>query len=230
MATIIAAPVVASSVDAHWTFERMLDPRDVAGGVPPGGGADRLLIGFRQDQLGAVGSSRISRHLPSTSAAPHHHGTIHISPTLEYIERAYDDAKYGRPSEEPVLEITLPSAVDPSIAPPGKHVMSIFVQYAPYKLAAGKSWDDMKESFADRCLQVLARYAPNMHEDRRASAGAQSAGPGADVSALRAATSCKGPCTSISCTACGRWPAGPTIARRFAGCTCVVPRVIRAVA
>ena len=99
---------------------------------------------------------------PSTDIAPHHHGTIHISPTLEYIERAFDDAKYGRPSQEPVLEITLPSSVDRTIAPEGKHVMSIFVQFAPYTLAGGKSWDDVKEDFADRCIRLLSRYAPNM--------------------------------------------------------------------
>jgi phytoene dehydrogenase-like protein len=92
---------------------------------------------------------------------PHHRGTMHISPTLDYIERAYDDAKYGRPSEEPVLEMTLPSSVDPTLAPDGQHVMSMFVQFAPYRLASG-GWDDIKESFADRCIDVLARYAPNV--------------------------------------------------------------------
>jgi phytoene dehydrogenase-like protein len=159
--TTIAASVVASSVDAHWTFERMLDPetlpvefREAVARIDYSSASAKINLG-----LSAVPDFSA---LPSTSAAPHHHGTIHISPTLEYVERAYDDAKYGRPSEEPILEITLPSAVDPSIAPPGKHVMSIFVQYAPYKLAAGTSWDDLKEPFADRCLQVLARYAPNI--------------------------------------------------------------------
>ena len=88
---------------------------------------------------------------------------MHISPTLEYIERAYDDAKYGRPSEEPVLEMTLPSSVDTTIAPPGKHVMSIFVQFAPYQLA-GETWDEQKEAFADRCVQLINRYAPGFEE------------------------------------------------------------------
>src|SRR6185369_2529505 len=72
--------------------------------------------------------------LPSTGIAPHHHGTMHISPTLDYLERAYDDAKYGRPSQEPILEMTLPTSVDRSIAPEGRHILSIFVQYAPYQL------------------------------------------------------------------------------------------------
>jgi phytoene dehydrogenase-like protein len=158
---IIEAPIVASSVDAHWTFERMLDPavlppefREAVARIDYSSASAKINLG-----LSAVPNFTA---LPSTSAAPHHRGTMHISPTLEYIERAYDDAKYGRPSEEPILEITMPSAVDPSIAPAGKHVMSIFVQYAPYKLAEGLNWDDLKEPFADRCLQVLSQYAPNI--------------------------------------------------------------------
>jgi phytoene dehydrogenase-like protein len=158
---ILEAPVVASSVDAHWTFERMLDPavlpqefREAVARIDYSSASAKINLG-----LSALPNFTA---VPSTNVAPHHRGTIHVSPTLEYIERAYDDAKYGRPSEEPILEITLPSAVDPSIVPPGKHLMSIFVQYAPYKLAEGLNWDDLKESFADRCLQVLARYAPNI--------------------------------------------------------------------
>ena len=75
------------------------------------------------------------------------------------MERAYDDAVAGRASAGPILEITIPSVVDPSVAPPGQHVMSMFVQYAPYRLAAG-SWDDLKESFADRCIDMLAGTPP----------------------------------------------------------------------
>jgi phytoene dehydrogenase-like protein len=102
--------------------------------------------------------------LPDFSAlpgapGPQHRGTIHVCPGLDYMERAFDDARAGRPSQEPILEATIPSAVDPSVAPPGRHLMSIFVQYAPYRLAEG-SWDDRKEAFADRCVGILDRYAP----------------------------------------------------------------------
>jgi phytoene dehydrogenase-like protein len=86
---------------------------------------------------------------------------MHIGPSLEYLERAYDDAKYGRFSDEPILELTLPTSVDRTIAPPGKHILSMFVQYAPYKLADG-DWDHERERFGDRCIEILARYAPNI--------------------------------------------------------------------
>src|ERR671930_356324 len=98
--------------------------------------------------------------LPGTEPGPQHRGTIHICPDQDYIERAFDDAKYGRPSAEPVIECQLPSVVDPTVAPPGKHLMSMFVQYAPYELRDG-SWDDHRDAFADRCFEVLNEYAPN---------------------------------------------------------------------
>src|SRR5688500_12737044 len=78
------------------------------------------------------------------------------------MERAFDDAEYGLQSRERILEMTLPTSVDRTIAPEGKHLASIFVQYAPYRLADGKHWDDLKEDFADRCIELLARYAPNI--------------------------------------------------------------------
>jgi phytoene dehydrogenase-like protein len=96
---------------------------------------------------------------PGAAAGPQHRGTIHVCPSLDYMERAFDDARAGRPSREPILEATIPSVVDPSVAPPGQHLMSIFVQYAPYRLAEG-TWDEQKESFADRCLELLERHAP----------------------------------------------------------------------
>jgi phytoene dehydrogenase-like protein len=156
----IEARVVASSVDAHLTFEKFLPPET----LPEEFRAHVAKIDY------SSASAKINLALseppqfvaaPSNGVAPHHHGTMHVGPTLDYIERAYDDAKYGRPSAEPVLEMTMATSVDDSIAPPGKHLLSIFVQYAPYKLAEG-TWDDRKEQFADRCIEVLAQYAPNV--------------------------------------------------------------------
>lgn len=91
-----------------------------------------------------------------------HKTTIHICPTLDYIERAYDESKYGRPSERPMLEITLPTTYDDSLAPEGKHLMNIFLQYTPYSLSpeVAPSWHALKESYADRVMEMIEEYAP----------------------------------------------------------------------
>ncbi len=107
------------------------------------------------------------KSLPNFSCLPgegHHlSGAISISPSYDYLERAYDDAKYGDFSNEPFMDIILPSVLDPEMAPPGKHVMSCFVQYAPYDINGG--WDDTKrEAFGDTVVNSIARYAPNIKD------------------------------------------------------------------
>jgi phytoene dehydrogenase-like protein len=77
------------------------------------------------------------------------------------MERAYDDAKYGRFSRRPYIDIVIPSLTDPSVAPPGKHVMSCFVQYAPYDLRDG-GWDQQRDAFGDNVIETLAEHAPNL--------------------------------------------------------------------
>ena len=81
--------------------------------------------------------------------------TMHIGPTLDYLERAFDDAKYGEPSREPMLECTMATALDDTLAPPGKHILSMFVQYAPYHLK-DSTWDVEKDKFADRFRKQLS--------------------------------------------------------------------------
>jgi phytoene dehydrogenase-like protein len=85
-----------------------------------------------------------------------------ICPSVEYLQRAYDDARRGYPAERPALVAMTPSAVDPSIVPPGKHSLYIWAQYQPYALGNGESWDDIREREADRILETLAEYAPNV--------------------------------------------------------------------
>ncbi len=102
--------------------------------------------------------------LPNFSAlpgapGPQHRATMHICPSLDYVERAWDDAKYGRPSASPLLELTIPTMYDPSLAPPGKHIMGIFLQYAPYTLRDA-TWDELREPFAFRVLDLIEEYAP----------------------------------------------------------------------
>jgi phytoene dehydrogenase-like protein len=153
------APVVASNADAHVTFRRLLDPSV----LPPDfvAAVDRISYDSASLKINvALSELPDFRARPGTAPGPQHRGTIHICPDLDYIERGYDDAKYGRPSQKPILECTIPSVVDPTVAPPGKHLMSMFIQYAPYKLSGG-SWDGLREGFADRCFDVLDEYAPN---------------------------------------------------------------------
>jgi phytoene dehydrogenase-like protein len=95
---------------------------------------------------------------------PHLRGAISISPSVDYMEQAYDDAKYGDFSRRPYIDMVIPSLTDPSVAPPGKHVMSCFVQYAPYHLKEG-TWDDRRrEAFGDAVINALAEYAPNIKD------------------------------------------------------------------
>ena len=81
------------------------------------------------------------------------------------MERAYDDAKYGRPSARPYIDMIIPTLVDPAMAPPGKHVISCFVQYAPYHLADGAVWDDAaRDAFGDSVIDTIAERAPNIRD------------------------------------------------------------------
>lgn len=88
-------------------------------------------------------------------------GKIHIGPEMDYLERAFDAAKYGEFSPQPVLDVSIPSILDPSLAPAGKHVMSVCVQYAPYRLKDG-NWDSQRGALGDAVLKTLAAYAPNL--------------------------------------------------------------------
>ena len=101
--------------------------------------------------------------LPNSETTEHLRGSIGIGSTIDYLERAYDDAKYGGFSREPFIDLEILSIVDPSMAPPGKHVASCFVQYAPYDLEGG--WDDAsREAFGDAVVDAIARHAPNIKD------------------------------------------------------------------
>jgi phytoene dehydrogenase-like protein len=159
--TELQAPRVASNADAHVTFLQLVEERELAPEfVTAVRGIDyssaSLKINVALSELPDFTAVRGTALGPNT----HLRGTIHVAPTLDYMEQAYDDAKYGRPSAHPILECTIPSVVDDTVAPPGKHVMSFFVQYAPYRLRNG-GWDQVKDRFADRCFDLLDEYAPN---------------------------------------------------------------------
>jgi phytoene dehydrogenase-like protein len=156
----IRCNVISSSVDPHHTFLSFMDAKDLP--------SDFLDSVKRYKFRGSSGKVNIALSaLPNFKVLPgvgaHHRGAISISPGMEYMERAYDDAKYGRYSQRPYIDMVIPSLTDPSVAPPGKHVLSCFVQYAPYKLAQG-TWDDHREAFGNNVINTIAEHAPNIKD------------------------------------------------------------------
>ncbi|MGD0778940.1 MAG: NAD(P)/FAD-dependent oxidoreductase [Candidatus Solibacter sp.] len=158
----IASATVASNLDPKLTFLRLLDPQDLDPEFL------RAIRNFRIEgtsckiNLALNGLPEFTAYpgTPSSGPGPHHKATMHICPSIDYVERAWDDAKYGRASERPLLELTIPTMYDPSLAPPGKHIMGIFLQYAPYTLREG-TWDELREPFGDRVISLIEEYAPN---------------------------------------------------------------------
>jgi phytoene dehydrogenase-like protein len=92
---------------------------------------------------------------------PQHQGSTYLCPSIAYAEAAFADARRGIPSRGPWMEVVTQSVLDPSVAPPGKHTLSLYVQYTPYRLASG-NWDDIRDSYADRVIETVAQYAPNI--------------------------------------------------------------------
>ncbi len=156
----IYADVVSSSVDPRLTFMKMIGESHL-----PDGFVDDLK---RYKYRGSSGKVNLALDgLPNFKCLPgagaHLRGAVSISPSVEYMERAYDEAKYGRFSRRPYIDMVIPSLTDPSVAPPGKHVMSCFVQYAPYNLKEG-NWDDKREEFGDTVIDTIAEHAPNIKD------------------------------------------------------------------
>jgi len=156
----IRAKVVVSGLDPKRTFLELVEPESLP--------AD-LLDSIRRFRIrGSSGKVNLALgELPNFTclpgAGPHMRGAISISPSLDYMERAYDDAKYGDFSRHPYMDIIFPSMIDPGMAPPGKHVMSAFVQYAPFELNGG--WNEEKrEAFGDAVVDTLSQYAPNLKD------------------------------------------------------------------
>ncbi len=155
----IVARAVASSADAQNTFLKLTP-------------AEHLPAEFRRDVSRIRSRGAALKFNAALSALPEfiadpgtpsdaHRSTIDIAPSLEYLERAYQEGKYGRFSTHPFIETLFQSASDPSVAPPGKHTMTCFVQYAPNPLE-GVEWDDFKPQAAETVIETLEEYAPNL--------------------------------------------------------------------
>jgi phytoene dehydrogenase-like protein len=154
----IRARVVVSGLDPRRTFLGLLEPRELP---------DELVAAVKRFKFrGSSGKVNLALSEPPNFTCmpgdgPHLRGAVSISPSIDYLERAYDDAKYGAFSRKPYMDIILPSMIDPGMAPPGQHVMSIFVQYAPYSIDGG--WTAPKrEAFGDAVIDTLSEYAPNL--------------------------------------------------------------------
>ncbi|NJD28233.1 MAG: NAD(P)/FAD-dependent oxidoreductase [Chloroflexi bacterium] len=156
----IEAGAVLSSVDVRRTFIDLVEP----GTLDPEFETEVRRFKFR----GSSGKVNLALDaLPSFTCLPgegeHLRGAISFSPSTEEMEQAYDDAKYGRWSARPYVDVIIPTLVDPSMAPPGKHIMSCFVQYAPYQLDPSLgSWDDNRELFGDAVVNRIAEFAPDL--------------------------------------------------------------------
>lgn len=159
----IQARVVASNLDPRRTFLQTMDAKDLPADFLDG------IRKFRSEgtslkmnlALNGVPEFKALPGNPPGSPGPQHRATMHICPSVEYIERAWDDAKYGRPSQSPLIEMTMPTMYDPSLAPEGRHIMGIFLQYAPYTLK-DTNWERERIRYTERILDVIEEYCPNI--------------------------------------------------------------------
>ena len=154
----IPARAVISSADPRRTFLELVDPLELEPGF-----LQRLRNYRSHGTLAKV--NLILGALPEFRgvAGPDDlHGRIHVGPDLDYLERAFDASKYGELSPDPMLDVAIPSLADPSLCPPGRHVMSVYVQFAPYKLARNGDWTALRDSVGTTVLRTLEHYAPGI--------------------------------------------------------------------
>ncbi len=155
----IPAKAVVSNADPKRTFLRLVDPIHLE---------PDFLVKMQHYRCPGT-AAKINLALDRLPGFPALHdgdpnalaGRIHIGPETDYLERAFDDWKYGNFSRQPYLDVAIPSLSDPSLAPPGKQVMSVYMQYAPFELREG-DWAHRREELADRAIETLAAYAPDL--------------------------------------------------------------------
>jgi len=154
----IQARAVISNADPKRTFLNLMDP------VLLSPTFTKRLQNYRMNGTVAKINLALSG-LPSFSGLDGNTdaltGRIHIGPGIDYLERAFDESKYGNFSRAPYLEIAIPSLTDPSLAPGGQHVMSVYMQYAPYKLKNG-TWQDQRTALGDTVIKTISHYAPDL--------------------------------------------------------------------
>ncbi|HEV3196219.1 MAG TPA: NAD(P)/FAD-dependent oxidoreductase, partial [Candidatus Cybelea sp.] len=157
---VTRARAVVSNAHPRTTFFELLDPAML----------DAEFVSKVEDWKSSGPSLKLNLALgelpnftcrPGSDAQPHHRATIHVAPSIEYLQKAYEDARAGGESDEPLIECFLQTPTDPALAPPGKHILSVFAQYFPYDRAGGWS-GAIREAAADKIVAILARLAPNL--------------------------------------------------------------------
>jgi len=155
----ISAKAVISNADPKRTLLKLVDPTYLAPDFVQKLKNYRMPGTVAKVNLALSGLPEFTALKGATNGALS--SRIHIGPEIDYLERAFDDSKYGHFSQNPYLEVTIPSLTDPSLAPAGKHVMSIYMQYAPFKLKNG-DWENERGKLGDTIVKTLAQYAPNL--------------------------------------------------------------------
>jgi len=155
----ISARIIVSNADPKPTFLGLLDERELPSDFVE---QVRSYKTYSTASRSTWLSKRSLDTTPSTLRRSTPYPTyIHIGPSIDYMERAYDDAKYGRPSSRPFISAVLPTFVDPDLAPKGKHILNLFGGHAPYTLK-GSTWDEERDRLADTVIETLSEYAPNL--------------------------------------------------------------------
>ncbi len=153
--------LVVSNMDVKRTFLKTVDPKDLP---------EAFLHRVKNFKIrGSSGKLNIALDglpdFPSIPAGiPARTGDMHVSDSMEYLERGYDDWKNGMWSQEPYIDMMIPSLIDPTMAPPGKHYMSVFVQYVPPRLADGDWTDEKRDAFGQTVIDKIAEYSPNFKD------------------------------------------------------------------
>jgi len=157
----IAAEAVVSGVDPKRTFFQLIDPSQLDPTFANRIKNFRAKGNVAKVNLALGGLPAFSSLEVNERALRALSGRIHIGPDIDYLERAFDDSKYGELSRAPHLDVTIPTILDPALAPDGKHVLSAYVQFAPYKLKEG-NWDSHRRELGLRVINTLGAYAPNL--------------------------------------------------------------------
>jgi phytoene dehydrogenase-like protein len=154
--TELTATTVVSALDPRRTFTQLVEPRELPSDLVEN--IDRLRFQGTSAKVNFA-LDGAPRYPALGDRTDQYFGFVNIGPTMEYLERAFDDAKYGWYSEHPYIDCAIQSTIDPDMAPPGKHVLSCFVQYTPYHLRES-DWDAEREPMADRVQATLERFFP----------------------------------------------------------------------